>query len=352
MNVQGRPAQTVLPRWRGFNLTEMMSVKSDRGFLEDDFRMISDLGFDFVRLPLCYLLWLEGRADDDSFRIHQPSLEKIDRAVEWGRKYGLHVCINFHRAPGYSVNPEVTEKRSLWKDAAALESFCRHWAMFAERYRGIPSGRLSFNLVNEPPKPRPAGEEAAGRGSGMTREDYTRVVAAAAAAIREKDPDRLIIADGMSYGNDPCPELAETGAAQSCRAYLPVHISHYQASWFKGSDRWPPPVWPGAFRGGGSGEKWGRRELEAHYAIWADLASKGIGVHCGEGGAWNRTPHDVVLRWLSDVLDILKSHNIGWAMWNFRGGFGILDSGRSDVRYEEWHGHLLDRELLSLLQKY
>ena len=34
----------------------------------------------------------------------------------------------------------------------------------------------------------------------------------------------------------------------------------------------------------------------------------------------------MVLAWLRDVLEILKSHNIGWALWNFRGPFGILDS--------------------------
>jgi endoglucanase len=32
------------------------------------------------------------------------------------------------------------------------------------------------------------------------------------------------------------------------------------------------------------------------------------------------------------------------------GGFGILDSGRSDVQYEDFHGHKLDREMLKLLQ--
>ena len=42
----------------------------------------------------------------------------------------------------------------------------------------------------------------------------------------------------------------------------------------------------------------------------------------------------------------------GWAMWNFRGSFGVLDSGRDDVEYEDWHGRKLDRKLLTLLQKH
>ena len=50
-------------------------------------------------------------------------------------------------------------------------------------------------------------------------------------------------------------------------------------------------------------------------------------------------------------MDILKGHGIGWALWNFRGSFGILDSGRQDIEYEDWHGRKLDRKLLAMLQK-
>lgn len=43
---------------------------------------------------------------------------------------------------------------------------------------------------------------------------------------------------------------------------------------------------------------------------------------------------------------------MGWAMWNLRGAIGILDSGRSDVEYEDFRGHKLDRKMLDLLLKY
>jgi len=79
---------------------------------------------------------------------------------------------------------------------------------------------------------------------------------------------------------------------------------------------------------------------------------KGVGVHCGEGGAYNKTPQKVVLAWLQDVLEILTGHGIGLSIWNFRGSFGILDSGRKDVVYEDFHGYKLDRKLLELLQEF
>jgi endoglucanase len=329
-------AQTVLPRWRGFNLLEMFTTKSDGDFREEDYRWISDWGFDFVRLPMCYTLWTQ---DDDPYRIDEGVLEKVDRAITLGQAHGLHVSLNFHRAPGYSVNREREEPFDLWHDEEALDAFCFHWQLFAKRYRGIPSDMLSFDLVNEPPAPAP---------DGMTRRDHEHVVRTAVAAIREADPERLIIMDGLSWGNDPCPELVDLHIAQSCRAYAPMGVSHYKASWVA-SEGWPAPIWPGAIQGD---EVWDVVRLEEHYAQWIALARGHTGVHCGEGGAHNRTPHPVVLAWLRDVLDILKTAGIGFALWNFRGSFGIMDSGRDDVDYEDFEGHKLDRKLLKLLQDF
>jgi len=328
-------AQTKLPRWRGFNLLEMFTTRSDGNWREEDFRWMSDWGFDFVLLPMCYTLWIE---DDDVYKLHEPGLEKVDRAVELGRKYGIHVCLNFHRGPGYSVNPERKEPFNLWKDQEALDAFCFHWTTFAQRYKGLPSSQVSFNLINEPAAP----------GAEMTREDHARVVRTTVAAIRKVDPDRLVIADGVQWGSVPCPELADLGIAQSTRAYTPSGVSHYKASWV-GGENWPEPKWPGHQEWG---KTWDRAALEEFYRPWAELAAQGVGVHCGEGGAYNKTPHPVVLAWLRDVLDILTGHNIGYALWNFRGSFGILDSERADVDYEDFHGHKLDRKLLNLLQEF
>ena len=95
-----------------------------------------------------------------------------------------------------------------------------------------------------------------------------------------------------------------------------------------------------------------RDALARHFGKWADLARQGVGVQCGECGAYNKTPHAIFLAWFTDVLDILKGHGIGYALWNFRGSFGVLDSGRADVPYEDWHGHKLDRKLLQILREH
>jgi hypothetical protein len=88
----------------------------------------------------------------------------------------------------------------------------------------------------------------------------------------------------------------------------------------------------------------------AEIAPWKALADGGVGVHVGEFGAHNRTPHDVVLRWMADVLELFKRAGFGWALWSLRGTFGLVDSERADVQYEAYKGRKLDRKMLELLK--
>lgn len=467
-----------LPRWRGFNLLEKFhKSRGNRPFVEDDFRWIAEFGFNFVRLPMDYRLWIK---DGDWNRFDEKTLKEIDQAVAFGRKSGVHVSICFHRAPGYTV-AKPPEKTSLWTDAETQKVCAKHWAAFARRYKGIPSSEISFNLMNEPGHVEPEG--------------YVKVAKILADAIRKEDPDRLIISDGLRF--KPLPELAELRVAQAMRGYAPSEISHYKASWIYEPERMPPPEWPrlltngiligprkhnrpkslridGPFekackvrlkigRGSGSprlqvtgdgkalfekqfntGENdpdaakvekvqgwrstydrdytfdvpadtkrieatvllggwltvrqvgitpegreredvqhlqtrtaWNREATPLRYVFgasgkrftaaamedrdwlwkevmrpWVDLHAKGTGVMVGECGAFRHTPHKVVLRWLEDNLKNYKRAGFGWALWNFRGGFGILDSDRDDVEYEAFRGHKLDRKMLTLLQKY
>ena len=163
-----------------------------------------------------YRLWIK---DGNWEEFDEATLAEIDQAVAWGEKYGIHVCINFHRAPGYTV-ASPPERTSLWTDAETQRVCAEHWAMFARRYRGIPSTRLSFNLMNEPGRSTP--------------KVYVAVVRKLVEAIRREDPQRLIIADGLQWGNVPVPELRDLHIAQATRGYTPMEISHYKASWVNG----------------------------------------------------------------------------------------------------------------------
>ena len=323
-----------LPRWRGFNLLEKFTHHHNAPFVESDFAWIAEWGFDFVRLPMSYwgwskpdpALWLE---------IDESVLADIDQAIEFGRQYGIHVNLNLHRAPGYCVNPPA-EPLDLWTDPAALDAAAHHWATLAARYKGLPNEQVTFDLLNEP--------------ADIPEETYAHVVRRLVAAIREQDPDRLIIADGLRWGNDPVLSIADLGVAQSTRGYAPMQISHYRAGWVGGSDQWALPTWPLDL---GNGDLWDRDRLYQERIVpWKALEAKGVGIHAGEWGAFRHTPHAVVLAWMKDSLELWEEAGWGWAMWNFRGTFGPLDSEREDCPYEDFRGCKLDRQMLDLLLQH
>jgi endoglucanase len=319
-----------LPRWRGFNLLEKFNAARNQPFLESDFQWMAEWGFDFVRLPMDYRCWTNAA---DPYRLDEKVLTEVDQAIEFGRKHGVHVNLDLHRAPGYTV-ASPAEKMNLWKDEEAQKQFDFQWAAFAKRYRGIPSARLSFDLVNEP--------------ANVDAPTYAKVARQVVAAIRAEDPERLVISDGLQYGREPVMELVDLGIAQSTRGYDPMGVSHWKASWV-GGENWPEPQWPW---------KKGREILDKKWLYedrikpWKALEAKGVGVHVGEWGCFNKTPHPVVLRWMEDCLSLWQDAGWGWALWNLRGSFGLLDSDRADVQYEDFKGHKLDRKMLDLLRRY
>jgi endoglucanase len=327
------PRPGKLPLWRGVNLLEKFNAAQNRPFQERHFRWLRDWGFNFVRLPMSYHCW--SKPDPDQWlQLDEKVLREIDQAVAWGQKYKIHVNLNLHRIPGYCVNPPE-EPLNLWKDQRAQAVAVHHWQTLARRYRKLSNEVLSIDLINEPPN--------------IPEEDYSHVVQLLVRGIREVSPRRLIVADGIRWGTGPVHSLTDLKVGQSTRGYNPMQISHYQASWVKGSDQYPLPQWPMVL-----GETTWNKELlrERYIKPWQELEAKGVGIHVGEWGAYNRTPHEAALRWMEDNLQLWKEAGWGWALWNLEGSFGFVNSGRTDVDYEEFEGYKLDRKMLQLLQKY
>jgi len=345
-----------LPKWKGFNLLDFFSPNPRSEKLittEEHLKWMQDWGFDFVRLPIAYPYYLnidrtKNISPDDAYHIDEKAVDRIDSLVTMAHKYGMHVSINLHRAPGYCINAGFHEPYNLWTDEAAQDAFNFHWAMWAKRYKNVSPKKISFDLVNEPSLREDMNDQHSKSGP-VPGDVYRKVAKRAAETIHKENKDHLVIADGNSGGNVVIPELTDLDISQSCRGYYPHQISHYKAPWAnKDIEHLPDPKWPGQV-----GDQYlSREKLEVFYKPWIDLVNHGVGVHCGECGCYNKTPHDVFLAWFGDVIDILSTNNIGFAIWNFIGDFGVLNSGRSDVAYEDWHGEKLDRKFLNLLVKY
>ncbi len=375
------PAPSKSPRWYGFNLLEYFSTdpdwmkyfpfQNDGIFLEDDFRWIRDWGFNFVRLPMDYRFWT---ATDDLLKIDERKVEAIDRAIRLGERYGIHVNLSLHRAPGYCILDDMDatitgihitpEKTSFYDDEPTLQAFVHQWAYFAKRYLGTSGDRLSFNLVNEPmyrPTPERKRELMGGLKDKSKKEvdqaieatgakEYARVAAAAIDAIRAIDPSRTIVVDGSAVAKSPVPELFASGVIQSPHTYFPPEVTTYNGEW---SRQWlkaaEPPSWPQKDKNGQVISD--RKSIDAYFEPWRRAAQQGVPIHVGELGCYKFTPPDVTLAWFDDTLDVIGELNSGWALWNFRGPFGILDTQRAGTKYQDWHGHQLDRPLLELLRK-
>jgi endoglucanase len=338
LSAQAARPQPKIPRWRGFNLTELTRGQRGQKFKESDFAWMQGWGFDFARLPCSYWAW---SSPQDWLAIDEDALKPVDQAVEFGRQHGIHVNLGLHRVPGYCVNGRELEPHQLFDGPPdsmrrALAAAVHHWRFLARRYRDVPSTRLSFDLFNEPPFM-----------ADQTR--YLEIARALIAAIREVSPDRLITADGADLGQTPVLGLIEAGIVQSTRGYLPKMVSHYTAKWVPPAEfeSLEKPTWPMVDR---HGVTWDREKLRAELiAKWQPLTERGAPVHVGEWGCVPQTPHEVCLAWMGDLLALWKEAGWGWSMWNLRGGFGIIDSGRTDVVYEDFRGHKLDRQMLELL---
>jgi endoglucanase len=349
------PTANPLPKWKGFNMLDFFSPTPSATLetTEDHFKWMRDWGFDFIRVPIAYPSYLDfdrtkNITPDQVYKLDEKAVDRIDSLVKMGHKYNMHVSLNLHRAPGYCINAGFHEPYNLWKDEEAQKAFYFHWNMWAKKYKSVSSKKISFDLVNEPSMREDMNDQHS-KSSAVPGDLYRKVAKGAAEAIRKENPGHLVIADGNSVGNTVIPEITDLNIAQSCRGYNPGAVSHYKAPWAnKDPEHMPEPKWPGQV-----GEKYLSRDmLEAYYKPWIELSKQGVGVHCGECGCWNKTPHDVFIAWFGDVLDILSSNQIGFAVWNFIGDFGVLDSRRTDVAYEDWYGHKLDRKLLDLMKKY
>ena len=489
-------------RWRGFNIiNRIYNDGPEYVFHEEDIRLVREWGFNFVRVPLNYRHWIK---DGDWNVIDETKFGEIDKIVGWGRKYGVHVQLCFHRAPGWCVASWPVEPKNIFKDEEPLAVCEKHWKYFAERYRDVPPEALSFNLMNEP--------------GDVTDERYAAIAKRLIDAIRAVSPDRFIVSDGVGISRRPVEALfGIPGVGQATRGYQPTDITLYNCPW--GSRVSRPPDWPydpeapiGNFLGPGKrqtygdhplvltdlptgllgcmfgivngkvtfevvadgeriaewelepkkddpeweeyqvSERWktasarfkGKRgvrlakpakrveirlakgdwaclwdvafradgavpgvqvgvaklpiyiEFGSHvnfeqrydaakrrfvavpdpadatyrrrysdngmeylyrhvFRYWDEPSAKGEFGMIGEFACWKKTPHPVALGVIEDYLKHAKARNMGWAMWEFRGSHGIVNSGREDVAYEDvpgYPGYKVDRKMLELLQRY
>lgn len=329
--------------WYGFNVLWFFSaggkdpvISSDRIHIdENDLDFMKKMGCNFVRVPTDYRYFIH---DFNYGHYDETMLNLLDKAVDAIVSRGLHCSLNVHRAPGYCINGNNFERDNLWTDDIAQNAFCDLWTMFADRYKAYSKEQLSFDLLNEPPRP---GEY------GLTRENHKAIMARVAKAVRSITYDREIICDGLCGGHVAAPELSDLDVTMSGRGYMPFRLTHWQAEWMKGSGSydWEYPKWPGMKS---DGYEWNRDALLDFYKPWKEMADSGCRVHIGECGCYNHVTNETALAWYKDFFSVLNELGFGFALWNFRGPFGIAEHGREGTNWVDMDGLKVDKDLYDL----
>jgi hypothetical protein len=183
----------------------------------------------------------------------------------------------------------------------------------------------------------------------MTRENHAALIRCTVAAIHQMDADRRIVIDGLGGGYLAMPELADLNVTHSGRGYHPMPISQHKAIWWADHVHAPMPKYPGLRW---QGRTWNRAALREAYRSWRNVERRGAKIHIGEFGCFKHTPNEIAMRWLTDLLSVFREFSWGYALWNFRGPFGIVEHGRPGVKLESISGYNVDRALLELLLEH
>ena len=322
--------------WRGVNAVSMFYSPWNKTddcaygrYLESEFALFKKLGLNFARLPIDYRFFVSAY---DWEHWLEEGLEKVDAAVQYGRKHGIHVNLCLYRAPGKVEYPAEPSIQSLRSDPVALEAFKRIWREFARRYKGIPNSELSFNLVNEP---------------SWSEKDYIKVFGETVDEIHKVDPGRFIILDGNQCATKPVPHFFNVPlTGQSFRGYAPHWFTHYGT--FYGGKPPSKPRWPK-----GPDDKamqWVTKQIAAMLAR-QDCIPKGYPVMIGEFGCYANMDHESTLKFFEANTANWRKRGYGWAIWDYDGPFGFVDSGRPDAEYVEVDGRKIDRKMLEFLRQ-
>jgi endoglucanase len=161
---------------------------------EDDIRFIKDAGFNTVRVPLHWGLFVSGAPGAERFEGEGWTL--LDRLVEWCRTSGLHVIIDLHAAPGgqtgvnHDDGPGVPLTFYVPKYRRLTIAL---WREIAARYRAEPAV-LGYDLLNEPISPYSDENYLNSRLETFYREIV--------AAIRSVDTNHVVLLAGAQWGTN------------------------------------------------------------------------------------------------------------------------------------------------------
>ena len=299
----------------------------------NDIHLIKQLGFDHIRLsvdpqPLTdALIW---HSQDQHF------VTALDQIVSAAEADGLAVIIDIH--------PESDYKRRVREESGFVDKFADLWRVLATHYAKLNPDLTFFEVLNEPE------DENAYRWMGLQ--------AHLVAAIRSVAPQNTIIVSGARWSDIDqllqLEALADSNLIYNFHFYTPHNFTHQGASWSSNieshlrkvhypskpddanalRDQLPTPleryeITKYAF------DNWNATRIASEIDIAAQWAKdRHVPLTCNEFGVYRRySDPGERAAWINDVRSILEKDGIGWSMWDYRGGFGVVtkEDGKAAV---------------------
>jgi len=121
----------------------------DNYITREDIRFIKQSGFNSVRVPFNYRLFV---SDGMVPGLDGPGYELLDRVVAWCRSQGLYVILDMHAAPGGQTGDNIDDSFGypfLFESSESQELTINLWRKIAARYRNDPTV-IGYDLLNEP----------------------------------------------------------------------------------------------------------------------------------------------------------------------------------------------------------
>ena len=318
----------------GINLSEWFAqVYDPRGYTKEHFEtwataqdiaLIKSMGFDHVRLSVNPQPMFSGR---HGFEIAAEPMAALDSAVKMILDHGLAVVIDLH--------PEGDLKSKLATEDAFVEELGDFWRVLAKHYSTVDPERVFFEILNEPEL--------------RDRYRWYGVQAKLATAIREGAPQHTIIAAGANWSADDelifIDPLRDANIIYNFHFYEPHIFTHQGATW--GSPYWPHVrglKYPGNRENAAKVaegvpeainrlfviryglDHWDATHIDAEVGQVAEWAKRwNVPVVCNEFGVYRNfsDPADRAA-WISDVRTSFEKYGIGWTMWDYSGGFGVV----------------------------
>ncbi len=279
---------------------------------EEYFQLIKDIGFNAVRLPVC---WSSHMNESIPYKVEQKFLQRVEWAVNQALKRELAIIVNSHHFDGIYEGPDTYR-----------EKFLASWEIIADYFKKYPD-QVFFEILNEP-------------NGNLNAAKWNNLLKDVLLIIRETNPGRTVIigpANWNAYDALPGLQLPEDdhNIIATYHYYLPFQFTHQGAEWVEGSNSWLGTKWINSYAE--------RREIEKHMdsaAKWAQEHNRPLSM--GEFGAYSKADINSRFLWTRHTARSAEARNISWAYWEFNSGFGVHDREKN-----EWNEYLV----LALLEK-